>query len=667
MALGSTRQSIDIEINLFEKNFGKKINKIASDLNKNISQIQNTASNFNLTTDALNQTQKQFGLNLTKTGKSLRTMGGGLLSNSNALNKYIAQNAGMFDMFRMNDEQFKNFNRSGAKLNHTSAKMANSFRKGTQGLKGFRMEFLSVMFLGMFIQRVFTGLLKTSMEWVGVTEVMSTALGILFLPVAMLLLDWALMFLDWVGQLSDNEKRLIGTFVLAAIAVGGLLFVIGTLILGIGGLIAAFGFILSPLGLFVAGLTALIGFSVLRGLFQDLTDDTSNLNMKLNNFGVSDEMINGMIDKFTELAEVMMEKLGIALDWIKRKMKETVDDLLNKTDDWVEIGETSMSKWLEGVRRFAENHPQAIAFAIIGFMLGGPFGATIGAAFGFAGTDAILNFVDGLANWIVDNTGELVYLGITIALKIAKGLVLGLAKMGVGIIGGLLGIDVDENLKEIDRLNQNIQFGSGSLAEKMLRNNKKIEDGTKSNYNQMSLAANQSFLNQEISSGNAFMSMESTQSSAVMDMQNNWSKMVNKNSSESAKMAGNINSALDSIPTEITTIHRIIEVKGSGGGGGGKLFAPKGATANEIAAQMSLLPQYRQHGGPVSPNRPYVVGEAGPELFVPGRGGNIVPNGGGIVVNYTINASGSNTKEFEMLIKENNSKLVSDLRRLIQD
>ena len=34
----------------------------------------------------------------------------------------------------------------------------------------------------------------------------------------------------------------------------------------------------------------------------------------------------------------------------------------------------------------------------------------------------------------------------------------------------------------------------------------------------------------------------------------------------------------------------------------------------------------RQHGGPVSPNMPYLVGEAGPELFVPNRGGNIVAN-----------------------------------------
>jgi TP901 family phage tail tape measure protein len=41
-------------------------------------------------------------------------------------------------------------------------------------------------------------------------------------------------------------------------------------------------------------------------------------------------------------------------------------------------------------------------------------------------------------------------------------------------------------------------------------------------------------------------------------------------------------------------------------------------------------------GGPVSAGRPYLVGEEGPELFVPGRGGRIVPNGrsgGGVAIN----------------------------------
>ena len=51
-------------------------------------------------------------------------------------------------------------------------------------------------------------------------------------------------------------------------------------------------------------------------------------------------------------------------------------------------------------------------------------------------------------------------------------------------------------------------------------------------------------------------------------------------------------------------------------------------------------------GGPVQNSKPYLVGERGPELFVPNAGGNIIPNnkmgggsGGGVTVNQTINVT----------------------------
>ncbi len=48
----------------------------------------------------------------------------------------------------------------------------------------------------------------------------------------------------------------------------------------------------------------------------------------------------------------------------------------------------------------------------------------------------------------------------------------------------------------------------------------------------------------------------------------------------------------------------------------------------------------RAAGGPVSAGGAYVVGERGPEMFVPGRSGTILPNGaGGTVINVTVNGS----------------------------
>ena len=58
-------------------------------------------------------------------------------------------------------------------------------------------------------------------------------------------------------------------------------------------------------------------------------------------------------------------------------------------------------------------------------------------------------------------------------------------------------------------------------------------------------------------------------------------------------------------------------------------------------------PEGKYMGGPIAAGTPYVVGEMGPELFVPGASGSIVPNGMGggqpIIVNNTnVNAPTSN-------------------------
>ena len=60
------------------------------------------------------------------------------------------------------------------------------------------------------------------------------------------------------------------------------------------------------------------------------------------------------------------------------------------------------------------------------------------------------------------------------------------------------------------------------------------------------------------------------------------------------------------------------------------------------------LPPARARGGPVTGNTPYMVGERGPELFVPGGNGTIIPNGnmrgggGGSPISISVDARGSN-------------------------
>jgi phage-related minor tail protein len=72
-------------------------------------------------------------------------------------------------------------------------------------------------------------------------------------------------------------------------------------------------------------------------------------------------------------------------------------------------------------------------------------------------------------------------------------------------------------------------------------------------------------------------------------------------------------------------------------------------------------------GGPVTAGSPYIVGERGPELFVPSQGGGIVPNhamaGGGV----TVNISAVDAKGVRRLLLDNNGAVAEALARAIRD
>ena len=91
-----------------------------------------------------------------------------------------------------------------------------------------------------------------------------------------------------------------------------------------------------------------------------------------------------------------------------------------------------------------------------------------------------------------------------------------------------------------------------------------------------------------------------------------------------------------------------------------------------IFGQMYGALEKKATGGPVSANRPYIVGERGPELFMPGSSGGIVPNnalmGGGMTVApvYNIDARGA-TADLQSalpgILQENNRRIFEELDR----
>ncbi len=123
------------------------------------------------------------------------------------------------------------------------------------------------------------------------------------------------------------------------------------------------------------------------------------------------------------------------------------------------------------------------------------------------------------------------------------------------------------------------------------------------------------------------------------------------------QMFANIGKAFLDMATQMIAKALIMKVLGIFMGGGSSSGAQSVANLNAGAAEygtgasftMSDFGGFRAAGGPVSARTPYIVGERGPELFVPGSSGSIVPNhamgSDKTVVNGGINITVQNTGE----------------------
>jgi hypothetical protein len=101
----------------------------------------------------------------------------------------------------------------------------------------------------------------------------------------------------------------------------------------------------------------------------------------------------------------------------------------------------------------------------------------------------------------------------------------------------------------------------------------------------------------------------------------------------------------------------VINIVGDLIGGFQRLFGIIGSVIDRIQSMINLVRNnaavrgiaglidtafggFRAAGGPVSSGKSYVVGERGPEMFVPSSNGTIVPNGGmGSTINITVNGA----------------------------
>jgi len=327
--------------------------------------------------DKITKKVNNVGRRLAKQQKFInREMSGGaqqLINNAIQTNNLGKRYDSFGKTMSMPFKKWKQFNEEGGKFDSLGGRIANKFRMATHGLRGFRMEMLSIMFFGMNLQRFFIGLLKPVMELTGLTELWSTTLQMVFLPIGMALLDFLMPFMMWLMNLSDSTKLLIGKLVILGAVLGVFLFLFGTLSLAIGGMIMAFGGLfmiidklipdIHVLGVNLSSITeAALGITLVKGLFSALKIVVGGLlgtllglpfvSALLDNLGVDigenetaweslKRVVKTVMDKIKEKLGID-EEMGIIeglIDEVSKSANTWLDDMKTKMD---ELGVTDL-------------------------------------------------------------------------------------------------------------------------------------------------------------------------------------------------------------------------------------------------------------------------------------------------------------------------------------
>ena len=317
-------------------------------------------------------------------------------------------------VMKMPLENFKKLGDSSGRVDKNMTKNVSTMgrfglgvRKLTHGMRGFRMEMLGVMFFGMMIQRTFMGLLRPALEMSGAMQLLSTVLGIMFLPVGLALIDFAIELLNWWNSLSSENQKQITNWILLGLALGTVMMVVGQFVLGIGSLILAFGGLLGPIGLVVA---AIAGFflwtqyneQIKEGLmgivgwidqmwerfleWEPVKNALESLGVDIEDLKDPIEIIKNKWGEFTDWILLKLDELGLGdtLDSWSSKMKgwgTTIIELIPVLENLAEMLGKIVG-WIEKLGPFAGT----VGGIIGGFMVGGPIGGAIGGA-GGAGFD----------------------------------------------------------------------------------------------------------------------------------------------------------------------------------------------------------------------------------------------------------------------------------------
>ena len=210
----------------------------------------------------------------------------------------IAMGKSVPEMRKVFDKTTEQVKKSKQEFMSFGTKTGFAFRKAMHGLRGFKMELLSVMFGAQMVAGAMFGLIRPALEAVGFFDLLGATLQLLFIPVAMALLELLLPLFTWVMNWSDATKMMVGKVVLLVAGLATLLAIGASLMLFVGGMILVFS------GLF--------------NIIAKLIPDIDILGVNMSSFieaGLMFSVVTALFDTFKGIVNTVLGKL-LELDFI---------------------------------------------------------------------------------------------------------------------------------------------------------------------------------------------------------------------------------------------------------------------------------------------------------------------------------------------------------------
>lgn len=229
----------------------KESSKGLVDQKKKLNSTIEGLSDFRLMTKQLHMpigmltsTLKESGIAVNKQGSLINASTKRAMPYTQAIEKMISSHNTFGGVMNMNRDVFMGLTKQGYKFSGAGAQMAANVRVLTHGLHGFKMEFLSVMFFGMQMQRIGLSLLGPAMKMYGITELFSSVLAVVMLPIMSLIYPTLLKIALWLISAPSWFKVLLG---------------LGAIFMVLGGTLMFFG---AQFGLFLGSTTGWVGIFV---------------------------------------------------------------------------------------------------------------------------------------------------------------------------------------------------------------------------------------------------------------------------------------------------------------------------------------------------------------------------------------------------------------------